>query len=67
MFYTPQTGDTRYKRKFVLFPINIDGIRYAWQFIYVKQHYGVCCWHDDIIVDKETYLNWKRGNVNENH
>lgn len=61
MFYIPRCGDTRYKRKIVLFPININGIRYAWQIIYIKQYHGICHWHDDIIVDKETYLHWMKG------
>ena len=61
MFYTPKLGDERYKRKFVLFPTNIDGIRYAWQIIYVKQSHGICYWHDDYVVDKHTYLRWKKG------
>ena len=61
MFYVPRTGDTRYKRKIVLSPININGVRYAWQIIYVKQYHGIAYWHDDIVVDKETYLNWKKG------
>ena len=61
MLYTPNSGDTRYVRKIVLFPINIDGTRYAWQFIYVKQHYGVCYWHDDCVVEKDVYLKWKKG------
>jgi len=62
MFYIPQSGDTRYVRKIVLFPVNINGIRYAWQIIYVKQHRGICYWHNDYVVSKETYLNWKYGN-----
>ena len=61
MFYTPNHRDTRYKRKIVLSPINIRGVRYAWQVIYVKQHYGVCFWHDDRVVSKEEYLKWKKG------
>lgn len=61
MFYIPNSGDTRYKRKIVLFPINIDGTRYAWQFIYVKQYYGCCYWHDYCVVSKRTYLKWKKG------
>ena len=63
MFYVPKLGDTRYKRKIVLSPINIDNTRYAWQIIYVKQHYGVCYWHDDFVVSKEIYLNWKKGKL----
>ena len=61
MFYTPNSGDTRYVRKIVLFPINIDGVRYAWQIIYVRQHYGVCYWHDDYVVSKDIYVKWKKG------
>lgn len=61
MFYIPKIGDTRYKRKIVLLPININNVRYAWQFIYVKQHHGINYWHDDYVVSKETYLKWKRG------
>ena len=61
MFYRPNGGNTRYKRKVVLSPINIHGVRYAWQVIYVKQHYGVCYWHDDRVVSKEEYLKWKKG------
>jgi hypothetical protein len=62
MFYIPQNGDTRYKRKIVLSPININGVRYAWQIIYVKQYHGTLYWHDDYVVSKETYLKWKHGN-----
>lgn len=61
MFYRPNGGNTRYKRKIVLSPINIHGVRYAWQIIYVKQYYGVCYWHDDRVVSKEEYLKWKKG------
>ena len=61
MFYIPKQGDTRYTRKIVLFPINIHGIRYAWQIIYVKQYHGVCYWHDYCVVSKEVYLQWKYG------
>lgn len=61
MFYFPKAGDTRYKRKIVLFPINIKNVRYAWQAIYVKQYRGIDYWHDECIVNKETYLKWKHG------
>lgn len=61
MFYVPKLGDTRYKRKLVLFPVEINDVRYACGVIYVKQFYGVKCWHDDVVVNKETYLNWKKG------
>ena len=61
MFYLPQYEDVRYKRKIVLFPISINGNRYAWQFIYVKQRYGIACWHDVCLVSKEVYLKWKKG------
>lgn len=62
MFYIPKIGDTRYKRKIVLSPININNVRYAWQVIYVKQHHDINYWHDDYVVSKETYLKWKNGN-----
>ena len=52
MFYFPKAGDTRYKRKIVLFPINIKNVRYAWQAIYVKQYRGIDYWHDECIVNK---------------
>lgn len=61
MFYIPKQGDTRYKRKIVLFPININDVRYAWEVIYVKQYHGINYWHDDYVVSKETYLKWKHG------
>lgn len=62
MFYIPQSGDKRYVRKLVLSPITINGVRYAWQFIYVKQYHGINYWHDDGVVSKEEYLKWKNGN-----
>jgi hypothetical protein len=60
MFYRPQTGDTRYRRKIVLFPINIRGIRYAWEIVYVKQRYEIGWYYYDIVSKKE-YLKWKKG------
>lgn len=59
MFYFPQYGDTRYKRKLVLFPINIDGIRHAWETIYVRQYYDGFCWRNESLISKETYLKWR--------
>ena len=61
MFYVPRCGDIRYVKKLVLFPISINGTRYAWQIIYMKQIHGICYWHDDVVVNKDTYQRWKKG------
>lgn len=61
MLYFPQHNDIRYVKKFVLFPIGIDGRVYKFQFVYLKQYYGCCYWHNMYTVTKEEYVKWKKG------